>query len=99
MDHAVVVSNDFHRARTVVECREAGVSVDGAVGASTSKYGATTRGRWQMRELAASWRGVVDVWIHHPESAVGGEPIDIYDPAAVRASLTPADRAYTPRRG
>lgn len=94
--HAVVVSNDFHRARTVAECREAGVDVDGAVGTSTRKYGFGTRAGWQVRELGASWRGVIDTWIHHPDTAVGGAPIDIYEPAAVRASLTPADRAYRP---
>ena len=43
-------------------------------------------------ELAASWRGTFDVWIHHPDVPVGGEPIDIYDPEALRRSLAPADR-------
>lgn len=89
---AVVVSNDFHRARTIVVCRAAGVTVDGAVGTSTGGYSRADRGKWQVRELAASWRGVMDAWIDHPQAAVGGEPIDIYDPAAVRRSLAPEDR-------
>jgi len=92
---AVVVSSDFHRARTVVVCRAAGITVDGAVGAGTAKYGTRTRLAWRVRELAASWRGVADAWIRHPAVAVGGDPIDIYDPAAVRASLSPQDRAVT----
>lgn len=92
---AVVVSSDFHRARTVVVCRAAGITVDGAVGAGTAKYGGRTRLGWRARELAASWRGVADAWIRHPEVAVGGAPIDIYDPAAVRASLSAEDRAVT----
>lgn len=93
--HAVVVSSDFHRARTIVVCRAAGIRVDGGVGAGTAGYGFRTRLGWRARELAASWRGVVDAWIHHPEVAVGGEPIDIYDPAAVRASLSAEDRSVT----
>ncbi len=92
--HAVVISNDFHRARTVVVCRAAGVDVDGAVGTSTSGYGFGVRMAWQRRELAASWRAVYDAWIDNPDTAVGGAPIDIYDPAAVRASLSAEDRAY-----
>ncbi len=90
--HAVVVSNDFHRARTIVVCRAAGITVDGAVGTSTGGYSRSDRGKWQIRELAASWRGVIDAWVDHPQAAVGGEPIDIYDPAAVRRSLAPEDR-------
>ena len=38
--NAVLVSSDFHRARTIVECRAAGLHVDGAVGASTDRAGA-----------------------------------------------------------
>ena len=90
--HAVVVSNDFHRARTIVVCRAAGISVDGAVGTSTQGYSLAQRTSWQARELAASWRGVIDAWIHHPQTAVGGPAVDIYDPDAVRRSLAPHDR-------
>ena len=89
---AVVVSNDFHRARTVVVCRAAGISVDGAVGTSTQGYSLAQPTSWQARELAASWRGVIDAWIHHPQTAVGGPAVDIYDPDAVRRSLAPHDR-------
>lgn len=94
--HAVVVSSDFHRARTVVTCRAAGLRVDGAVGVSTTKYGLPDRTGWRVRELAASWRGVWDAWIDHPDVPVKGDPIDIYDPAAVRASLSAGDRSDTP---
>lgn len=93
VEHAVVISNDFHRARTVVVCRAAGITVDGAIGTSTEAYGWRARAGWRARELVASWRGAFDAWVVNPEVGVGGEPIDIYDPADVRESLTPADRA------
>lgn len=96
IEHAVVVSSDFHRARTVATCRAAGVRVDGATGASTRKYGLRERTGWHTRELAASWRAMWDAWIDHPDVPVKGDPIDIYDPAAVRASLSEADRRATP---
>lgn len=98
--HAVVVSNDFHRARTVAVCKAAGLTVDGAVGTTTSGYALHKRLRWQGRELLASWRGVWDAWIHHPQVAVGGEPIDPYDRCAVWSSLSTNDRASAaPPRG
>jgi vancomycin permeability regulator SanA len=93
--NAVVVSSDFHRARTIAVCRAAGIEVTGGVGADTAGYGLRARTGWRVRELAASWRGVMDAWIRHPEVPVGGDPIDIYDPAAVRASLSAEDRAVT----
>lgn len=93
---AVVVSNDFHRARTVAVCKAAGMTVDGAVGTSTAGYALHKRVRWRGRELLASWRGVWDAWIHHPEVAVGGEPIDPYDACAVWRSLADADRGERP---
>jgi len=96
VERAVVVSSDFHRARTVVTCRAAGVRVEGASAASTGRYGLRRRTGWRTRELAASWRGVWDAWVDHPDVPVKGEPIDIYDPAAVRASLSEADRRATP---
>lgn len=89
---AVVVTSDFHLARTAALCREAGINVQGASGADTGGYGFRVRSEWRLRELAASWRGTFDVWIHHPDVPVGGEPIDIYDPEALRRSLAPADR-------
>lgn len=93
---AITVSNDFHRARTVVLCKAAGITVDGAVGTSTAKYPARLRASWQARELLASWRGVYDGWVHHPPVAVGGAPIDAYDPCAVWRSLSGEDRAASP---
>lgn len=89
---AVVVSSDFHAARTVVVCEAAGIKVRGVVGASTHRFGFGERTRWRTRELAASWKGVYDAWIHHPDTPVKGDPIDIYDPQDVRESLSPADR-------
>lgn len=89
--HAVVVTNDFHRARAVVLCRAAGIDVDGAVGTSTTRYGGHVG--WVGREMVASWRGVADAWIHHPKVAVGGHPIDPYDACQVWASLDETDQA------
>lgn len=94
--HAVVVSNDFHRARTVAVCEAAGVTVDGGVGTSTSGFPVHKRARWQVRELLASWKGVWDAWISHPDVAVSGDPIDPYDPCAVWGSLAPGDRPGRP---
>ncbi len=94
---AVVVSSDFHAARTVVVCEAAGVNVEGVVGASTTRFGIGSRTRWRTRELAASWKGVYDAWIRHPDTPVKGEPIDIYDPQDVYESLSPADRDGTTR--
>ncbi|MBO9533726.1 MAG: YdcF family protein [Solirubrobacteraceae bacterium] len=88
--HVIVVTNDFHRARSVVLCRAAGLTVDGAAGTKTTSY-AGYKG-WIARETIASWRGVADAWIHHPKVAVGGEPIDPYDRCDVWASLSDTDR-------
>lgn len=88
--HAIVVTNDFHRARSIVLCRAAGITVDGAVGTPTTNY-AGYRG-WVARETLASWRGAFDAWVHHPAVGVGGRPIDPYDPCALQASLSAEDR-------
>jgi SanA protein len=88
--HTVVVTNDFHRARSVVLCKAAGITVDGAVGTRSSNYGGYYG--WLAREMVASWRGAVDAWVHHPAVAVGGRPIDPYDPCAVWGSLSEPDR-------
>ncbi|MDQ8044408.1 MAG: ElyC/SanA/YdcF family protein [Solirubrobacteraceae bacterium] len=93
VQRAIVVSNDFHRARTVEDCKAAGIEVDGAVGTSTAKYPIGDRANWEARELVASWRGVVDAWIHHPAVKVAGKPIDPYDACAVNASFNPQDKA------
>lgn len=90
---AIVVTNDFHRARTVVLCKSAGIRVEGAVGTSTGKFAIWKRGRWYGRELAASWRGAADAWVRHPDVPVKGGPIDPYDACAVQRSLRPQDRA------
>lgn len=87
---AIVVTNDFHRARSIVLCEAAGITVDGAIGTKTSGY-AGYRG-WVARETIASWRGAFDAWIHHPAVAVRGGQIDPYDPCALQASLSAADR-------
>lgn len=89
---AVVVSSDFHSARTVVVCEAAGIHVRGVVGASTGRFGLGERTRWRIRELGASWKGVYDAWISHPDTAVKGDPIDIYDPKDLEESLSPGDR-------
>jgi SanA protein len=96
VQHAIVVTNDFHRARAVVTCKAAGITVDGAVGTSTAHYSHADRGSWETRELLASWRAVVDDWVHHPPVPVHGSPIDIYNPCAVWNSLSAADRSHRP---
>lgn len=93
---AITVTNDFHRARTVVLCKAAGIEVEGAVGTSTRGYALSKRAKWRSRELLASWRGASDAWISHPDVAVGGDRIDPHDPCAVWRSLSPNDRAKTP---
>lgn len=96
VQRAIVVTNDFHRARTVVSCKAAGVAVDGAVGTSTGKYPFAPRTKWKTRELVASWRGGVDAWVRHPKVPVGGAPVDPYDACSVWRSLSPEDRASKP---
>ncbi|MDO9352278.1 MAG: ElyC/SanA/YdcF family protein [Solirubrobacteraceae bacterium] len=94
--NAVVVTNDFHRARTVVTCRAAGIEVDGAVGTPTGRYPLRPRTSWRARELLASWRGGIDAWVRQPSVPVRGEKIDAYDPCAVWSSLSPEDRGGKP---
>lgn len=94
---AVVVSSDFHRARTILLCREAGLQVVGATGTSSRPYPA--RWKWRGRELLASWLGLYDAWIKHPGSVVGGPRIDPYDPCSLWRSLSPDDQQATPTLG
>jgi vancomycin permeability regulator SanA len=96
IQHAVVVTNDFHRARTVVTCKAAGIEVDGAVGTPTGKYPLSPRTKWRARELLASWRGGIDAWVRKPSVPVGGDRIDAYDPCSVWRSLSPEDRGAPP---
>ncbi len=96
IDEAVVVTNDFHRARTVALCNAAGIDVAGAVGTDTGGYASRKRVKWYGREIVASWRGAVDAWIHHPAVAVGGDPIDVYDECEVHRSLSVEDHLETP---
>jgi vancomycin permeability regulator SanA len=91
--NAITVTNDFHRARTVVLCKSAGITIDGAVGTSTGKYPNEKRANWEAREVVASWRGVSDAWIKHPAVAVRGGHVDPYDACSVYASLSTEDRA------
>lgn len=97
VDHAIVVTNDFHRARSVVLCRSAGITVDAAVGTPTERYRA--RPTWVARETVASWRGAFDAWIKQPTVAVGGTPIDPFDRCAVWASLSDRDQRAAPSLG
>lgn len=93
---AITVSNDFHRARSIVLCEAAGIEVVGAVGTSTGRFPARARVSWRGRETIASWRGAVDAWVKHPSVPVGGPPIDPYDACAVWKSLSDQDRAAVP---
>jgi hypothetical protein len=47
---------------------------------------------WRTRELAATGRALLDAWVLKPAPAVGGEPIDPYDPCELRDSLAPSVR-------
>jgi SanA protein len=96
VEQAIVVTNDFHRARTVVLCRAADIEVVGAVGTTTGVYAASKRAKWYTRETVASWRGAIDAWVKHPSVPVGGEPIDAQDPCAVWRSLNVDDRRAAP---
>ncbi len=96
VERAIVVTNDFHRARTVVLCNAAGIDVVGAVGTDTGVYAMKKRAKWYTREVVASWRGAVDAWIKHPSVPVGGEPIDLQDPCAVWRSMNVDDRRAEP---
>lgn len=87
---AVVISSDFHRARTILLCRAAGIEVIGAVGTSSDPY--ASRWKWRARELLASWRGLIDGWVRHPTGVVGGRPVDPYDRCAVWRSLSAEDQ-------
>lgn len=93
---AIVVTNDFHRARTVVLCREAGIAVDGAIGTPTSAYPPRARAAWQTRELVASWLGAADAWVREPTAAVGGQSIDPWQRCDLFGSLSPSDRKDWP---
>lgn len=90
VQRAIVVTNDFHRARSIVLCEAAGITVDAAVGTDTSRYAGYRS--WLARETIASWRGAFDAWVHHPAVGVGGGRIDPYDPCALQRSLSAEDR-------
>lgn len=88
---AVVVTNAFHVDRAVATCRAAGIEVTG-YSVHDGDYRIGARARWRTRELAATGRALVDAWWLRPKPAVGGDPIDPYEPCEVYASLAPSVR-------
>lgn len=87
---AVVVTNAFHIDRSVASCRAAGIDVQG-FSVDDGRFPREQRFSWRAREVAASGRALLDAWVLKPAPAVGGEPIDPYDPCELRASLAPSD--------
>lgn len=86
---AVVVTSAFHVDRAVVTCRAAGIEVVG-LSVDDSGYPRSARARWRARELAAAGRALLDVFVIRPSPAVGGEPIDPWEPCQLYGSLAPS---------
>lgn len=89
---ALVVTSSFHVDRALATCRAAGIDARG-VSVDDDGFAWTSRAKWRARELAATGRALVDAWLVRPDPAVGGEPIDPYDPCELRRSLAPSDAA------
>jgi vancomycin permeability regulator SanA len=89
LDEAVIVTNAFHVDRATVSCRAAGLDATG-LSVDDSGHSLGNRIAWRARELAATGRGLLDAWVLKPEPAVGGDPIDPWDPCALYASLAPS---------
>lgn len=91
LDEAVVVTSAFHIDRAVVSCDAAGVDATGFSVSDRSGFALHDRAAWRVRELAATGRALVDAWATRPEPAVGGEPIDPWNPCEIQRSLAPSD--------
>jgi len=86
---AIVVTSSFHVDRTLMTCAMAGIDVQG-LSVDDRRYAPTLRVRWRLRELAATARALADGLLVRPAPAVGGEPIDPYDPCELLGSLAPS---------
>lgn len=83
---AVVVTSSFHVDRAVATCRAAGIDTRG-YSVSDAGFPERDRAMWRLRETAATGRALADAWVLRPEPAVGGDPIDPWDPCSIRRSL------------
>jgi vancomycin permeability regulator SanA len=92
IDEAVVVTSAFHVDRAIAACRAAGIDVTG-FSVPDKRFTTSLRSQWRLREVAATSRALADAWITRPEPAVGGAPIDPYDPCELKRSLAPSDAA------
>jgi len=93
---AVVVTSSFHVDRAIATCRAAGITTRG-YSVSDASHSIGNRTKWRVRELAATGRALLDAWVIRPAPAVGGDPIDPYDPCQLAASLAPSDAAGEPQ--
>lgn len=87
--HAVLVTSAFHVDRAVMTCSAAGIDASG-LSVDDGEYTSGHRARWRLRELAATARAISDGFVTRPDPAVGGDPVDPYDPCELHASLAPS---------
>lgn len=69
VDHAVLVTQDFHLPRAIWTCKKLGIESEGA-SASLRPYMAAVS--YRSREMLADLNAFIDVYLWHP-SYVGGE--------------------------
>ncbi|MCW2973573.1 MAG: hypothetical protein JWN72_1846 [Thermoleophilia bacterium] len=89
---AVVVTSSFHIDRAIATCQAAGIETIG-YSVSDARFDLKSRVKWRVRELPATTRALLDAWIVRPEPAVGGDPIDPFNPCSIQKSLPPAEAA------
>ena len=89
---AIVVTSSFHIDRAIATCKAAGIDTVG-YSVSDARFSRKHRTVWRIRELPATTRALLDAWILHPSPAVGGTPIDPFDPCSIQRSLPPAEAA------
>jgi len=76
VDHAVLVTQEFHLARALYVCNELGVESVG-VRADMQSYGERSRAWWEVREVLARSSAWLDVNVLRPTPILGErEPIN-----------------------
>jgi vancomycin permeability regulator SanA len=88
---AVVVTSSFHIDRAIATCKAAGIETVG-YSVSDARFSWQHRLQWRLRELPATTRALLDAWILRPDPAVGGTPIDPFNPCSIQRSLPPAEQ-------
>ena len=76
VEHATLVTQAYHLPRAIWTCRSLGVE---AVGVSASLQTYVEAEWYQVRELLATYKAVLDVWILSPD-VIGGELEEDLDP-------------------